>query len=110
MPSTARAAKKAAPRLEFKVKDLGLAEWGRKEIDLAEKEMPGLMAVRKEYAAKKPLKGQRITGSLHMTIQTAVLVETLRDLGAEVRWASCNIFSTQDHAAAAVAASGTPVF
>jgi adenosylhomocysteinase len=110
MPSTARAAKKAAPRLEFKVKDLGLAEWGRKEIDLAEKEMPGLMAVRREYAAKKPLKGQRITGSLHMTIQTAVLLETLRELGAEVRWASCNIFSTQDHAAAAVAVGkgGTP--
>jgi adenosylhomocysteinase len=110
MPSTARAAKKAAHRLEFKVKDLGLAEWGRKEIDLAEKEMPGLMAVRREYAAKKPLKGQRITGSLHMTIQTAVLLETLRELGAEVRWASCNIFSTQDHAAAAVAVGkdGTP--
>ena len=110
MPSTARAAKKAAPRLEFKVKDLGLAEWGRKEIDLAEKEMPGLMAVRKEYAAKKPLKGQRITGSLHMTIQTAVLLETLRELGADVRWASCNIFSTQDHAAAAVVVGkgGTP--
>jgi adenosylhomocysteinase len=110
MPTTARAAKKAAHRLEFKVKDLGLAEWGRKEIDLAEKEMPGLMAVRREYAAKKPLKGQRITGSLHMTIQTAVLLETLRELGAEVRWASCNIFSTQDHAAAAVAVGkdGTP--
>src|SRR5512141_755622 len=110
MPSSARAAKKVAPRLEFKVKDLGLAEWGRNEIDLAEKEMPGLMAVRKEYAAKKPLKGQRITGSLHMTIQTAVLVETLRELGAEVRWASCNIFSTQDHAAAAVVVGrgGTP--
>jgi len=92
------------------VKDLSLAEWGRKEIDLAEKEMPGLMAVRKEYAAKQPLAGQRITGSLHMTIQTAVLVETLRELGAEVRWASCNIFSTQDHAAAAVAVGkdGTP--
>ncbi len=97
------------PRLEHKVKDLALAEWGRKEIDLAEKEMPGLMAVRKEYAAKKPLAGQRITGSLHMTIQTAVLIETLRDLGADVRWASCNIFSTQDHAAAAVAVgAGTP--
>jgi adenosylhomocysteinase len=119
MPSTARSAKKPAPRLEFKVKDLGLAEWGRKEIDLAEKEMPGLMAVRREYAAKRPLEGQRITGSLHMTIQTAVLIETLRDLGAEVRWASCNIFSTQDHAAAAVVVGrggapgdlrGVPVF
>src|SRR5512141_2916836 len=110
MPSSARAAKKVAPRLEFKVKDLGLAEWGRNESDLAEKEMPGLMAVRKEYSARRPLKGQRITGSLHMTIQTAVLIETLRDLGAEVRWASCNIFSTQDHAAAAVAVGrdGTP--
>jgi adenosylhomocysteinase len=99
----------AAP-LEFKVKDLSLAEWGRKEIELAEKEMPGLMAVRREYARKKPLAGQRITGSLHMTIQTAVLIETLVDLGADVRWASCNIFSTQDHAAAAIAVGrgGTP--
>src|SRR5512142_496403 len=96
--------------LEFKVADLKLAEWGRKEIRLAEQEMPGLMAVRREYAAKKPLKGQRITGSLHMTVQTAVLIETLRELGAEVRWASCNIFSTQDHAAAAavVGKDGTP--
>jgi adenosylhomocysteinase len=96
--------------MEFKVKDLGLAEWGRKEIRLAEDEMPGLMALRKEYAGKQPLKGQRITGSLHMTIQTAVLIETLKALGAEVRWASCNIFSTQDHAAAAVAVGpeGTP--
>src|SRR6266496_6676291 len=103
-PSTARAQKKSpAARLEFKVKDLGLAEWGRKELDLAEKEMPGLMAVRKEFGRKKPLAGQRITGSLHMTIQTAVLIETLSELGADVRWASCNIFSTQDHAAAAVA-------
>jgi len=106
------AARKArtAPAFEFQVKDLSLAEWGRKEIELAEKEMPGLMAVRREYAGKKPLRGQRITGSLHMTIQTAVLIETLRDLGAEVRWASCNIFSTQDHAAAAVAVGpeGTP--
>src|SRR5207244_12819425 len=105
----------AAPakgRLEFKVKDLGLAEWGRKEVRLAEDEMPGLMALRREYAAKRPgvLAGQRITGSLHMTIQTAVLIETLTALGAEVRWASCNIFSTQDHAAAAIAASGVPVF
>jgi adenosylhomocysteinase len=92
------------------VKDLALAEWGRKEIDLAQKEMPGLMAVRREYAAKKPLRGQRITGSLHMTVQTAVLIETLVDLGADVRWASCNIFSTQDHAAAAVVVGrdGTP--
>jgi adenosylhomocysteinase len=108
--STARAVKKSPARLEFKVKDLGLAEWGRKEIELAEKEMPGLMAVRREYAKKRPLAGQRITGSLHMTIQTAVLIETLRELGADVRWASCNIFSTQDHAAAAVAVGkdGTP--
>ncbi len=100
----------ALRKLEHRVKDLSLAEWGRKEIDLAEREMPGLMAVRREYAAKKPLAGQRITGSLHMTIQTAVLIETLRELGAEVRWASCNIFSTQDHAAAAVAVGrdGTP--
>jgi adenosylhomocysteinase len=99
-----------APTLDHRVKDLSLAEWGRKEIDLAEKEMPGLMAVRREYAAKRPLAGQRITGSLHMTIQTAVLIETLRELGADVRWASCNIFSTQDHAAAAVVVGkdGTP--
>jgi adenosylhomocysteinase len=101
---------KSAPALEFHVKDLSLAEWGRKEIELAEKEMPGLMAIRREYAAKQPLAGQRITGSLHMTIQTAVLIETLVDLGADVRWASCNIFSTQDHAAAAIAVGrqGTP--
>ena len=109
--STAKRTKpalRAVPRarLEHEVKDLALAEWGRKEIDLAEREMPGLMAVRREYAAKKPLAGQRITGSLHMTIQTAVLIETLRDLGADVRWASCNIFSTQDHAAAAVVVGG----
>ena len=102
--------KTAAPKLEFRVKDLSLADWGRKEIELAEKEMPGLMAVRKEYARKRPLAGQRITGSLHMTIQTAVLIETLVELGADVRWASCNIFSTQDHAAAAIAATGVPVF
>jgi adenosylhomocysteinase len=95
---------------DYKVKDIKLAEWGRKEITLAEKEMPGLMAIRAEYAKSKPLKGARIAGSLHMTIQTAVLIETLQDLGAEVRWASCNIFSTQDHAAAAVAKTGTPVF
>lgn len=95
---------------DFKVKDLSLAEWGRKEITLAEREMPGLMAIRKEYSESKPLKGARIAGSLHMTIQTAVLIETLIALGAEVRWASCNIFSTQDHAAAAIAATGVPVF
>jgi adenosylhomocysteinase len=92
------------------VKDLSLADWGRKEIEIAETEMPGLMALRAEFGAEKPLKGARIAGSLHMTIQTAVLIETLQALGAEVRWASCNIFSTQDHAAAAVAARGTPVF
>ena len=95
---------------DFKVADLALADWGRKEIAIAESEMPALMAIRAEYAAKKPLKGARIAGSLHMTIQTAVLIETLKALGAEVRWASCNIFSTQDHAAAAIAAGGTPVF
>jgi adenosylhomocysteinase len=93
--------------LEYKVADLGLAEWGRKEMVLAEQEMPGLMALRKEYAATQPLKGQRVTGSLHMTIQTAVLIETLKALGADVRWASCNIFSTQDHAAAAVVVGPT---
>ncbi|ACM20604.1 S-adenosyl-L-homocysteine hydrolase [Geotalea daltonii FRC-32] len=95
---------------DFKVADLSLAEWGKKEIRIAETEMPGLMAIREEYAGKQPLKGARITGSLHMTIQTAVLIETLKALGAEVRWASCNIFSTQDHAAAAIAAQGIPVF
>ena len=95
---------------DFHVADLGLAAWGRKEIAIAESEMPALMAIRAEYAAKQPLRGARIAGSLHMTIQTAVLVETLQALGAQVRWASCNIFSTQDHAAAALAASGTPVF
>ena len=95
---------------DFKVRDLSLADWGRKEINIAEKEMPGLMAIREKYAPSSPLKGVRITGSLHMTIQTAVLIETLVDLGANVRWASCNIFSTQDHAAAAIAASGVPVF
>jgi adenosylhomocysteinase len=94
----------------YKVADLSLADWGRKEISIAEHEMPGLMAIRRKYAAEKPLKGVRISGSLHMTIQTAVLIETLTDLGATVRWASCNIFSTQDHAAAAIAAAGTPVF
>ena len=95
---------------DCKVADLSLADWGRKEIRIAETEMPGLMAIREEYAAKKPLKGARIAGSLHMTIQTAVLIETLKALGADVRWASCNIYSTQDHAAAAIAAEGTPVF
>jgi adenosylhomocysteinase len=95
---------------DFKVADLALADWGRKEIAIAESEMPALMAIRQEFAARQPLKGARIAGSLHMTIQTAVLIETLKALGAEVRWASCNIFSTQDHAAAAIAASGTPVF
>jgi adenosylhomocysteinase len=96
--------------LNYKVKDLSLAEWGRKEIKLAEAEMPGLMALREEYEKQKPLKGARIAGCLHMTIQTAVLIETLVKLGAEVRWSSCNIFSTQDHAAAAIAAAGIPVF
>ncbi len=95
---------------EYKVADLSLADWGRKEIVIAEQEMPGLMAIRNKYAAEKPLAGVRVTGSLHMTIQTAVLIETLVSLGAEVRWASCNIFSTQDHAAAAIAAAGVPVF
>jgi len=96
--------------VDYKVADLGLADWGRREIDIAEKEMPGLMAVRKKYGPTKPLKGLRVTGSLHMTLQTAVLIETLRELGADVRWASCNIFSTQDHAAAAIAKAGIPVF
>ncbi len=95
---------------DYKIADISLADWGRREIAIAETEMPGLMAVREEYAASQPLKGARIAGSLHMTIQTAVLIETLKALGAEVRWASCNIFSTQDHAAAAIAAGGTPVF
>jgi len=94
----------------YKVKDISLAEFGRKEIEIAEKEMPGLMAIREKFSAKQPLKGARITGSLHMTVQTAVLIETLSKLGAAVRWASCNIFSTQDHAAAAIAAAGVPVF
>ena len=95
---------------DFKVRDISLADYGRKELDIAETEMPGLMALREEYGAAKPLKGARIVGSLHMTIQTAVLIETLVDLGADVRWASCNIFSTQDHAAAAIAKAGVPVF
>src|SRR5678810_961543 len=95
---------------KYKVADIGLAEWGRKEIGMAEKEMPGLMALRAEYGKTKPLKGARIAGCLHMTLQTAVLIETLTELGAEVTWTSCNIFSTQDHAAAAIAATGVPVF
>ena len=94
----------------YKVKDINLAEWGRKEIELAEAEMPGLMALREEFGASKPLAGARIAGCLHMTIQTAVLIETLIELGAEVSWSSCNIFSTQDHAAAAIAAAGIPVY
>ena len=101
---------KTAVNADCVIADIGLADWGRKEIRIAETEMPGLMAIREEFAAKQPLKGARITGSLHMTIQTAVLIETLQALGADVRWASCNIFSTQDHAAAAIAARGTPVF
>lgn len=99
-----------SPDLPYKVADISLAEFGRKEIEIAEHEMPGLMAIRKKYAVEKPLKGARVMGSLHMTIQTAVLIETLVELGADVRWASCNIFSTQDHAAAAIAATGVPVF
>ena len=98
------------PKIDYVIKDMGLADWGRKEIKIAETEMPGLMAIREEFAAGRPLRGARITGSLHMTIQTAVLIETLSALGAEVRWASCNIYSTQDHAAAAIAAGGTAVF
>src|SRR5579872_211474 len=104
------AASAADPKADCKVADLALADWGRKEILIAQTEMPGLMAIREEYAPSQPLKGARITGSLHMTIQTAVLIETLQALGARVRWASCNIFSTQDHAAAAIATTGTPVF
>src|SRR5271156_6564019 len=107
MTATTKAATKAA---DYAIADLGLAAFGRKEIAIAETEMPGLMATRAEYAARQPLKGARIAGSLHMTIQTAVLIETLQALGADVRWASCNIYSTQDHAAAAIAATGTPVF
>ena len=96
--------------LQYKVKDIALADWGRKEIELAEAEMPGLMSLREEFGESKPLAGARIAGCLHMTIQTAVLIETLRDLGAEVTWSSCNIFSTQDHAAAAIAKAGIPVY
>ncbi|HNE22600.1 MAG TPA: adenosylhomocysteinase, partial [Leptospiraceae bacterium] len=95
---------------DYKVKDISLARWGREEIILAEKEMPGLMALRKEYGKDKPLRGAKIAGSLHMTIQTAVLIETLAELGADIRWSSCNIYSTQDHAAAAIAEAGIPVF
>src|SRR5476651_1667773 len=113
--SSPRAAKSTSPKVAVKqadylVKDISLAEFGRKELDIAESEMPGLMSTRSKYGPQKPLKGVRITGSLHMTIQTGVLIETLKELGADVRWASCNIFSTQDHAAAAIAATGTPVF
>src|SRR3970282_1657499 len=95
---------------DYKVADINLASWGRKEIQIAETEMPGLMALREEYAAKQPLKGARIAGSLHMTIQTAVLIETLKALGADIRWASCNIYSTQDHAAAALVTAGVQIF
>src|SRR6187200_293038 len=107
-PEQERAAMAATE--DYKVKDFSQAEWGRKEVSMAEDEMPGLMATREEYGASKPLKGARIAGCLHMTVQTAVLIETLQALGATVRWSSCNIFSTQDHAAAAVAAAGVPVF
>src|ERR1039457_7702442 len=101
---------KTSTKQDFKVADINLADFGRREISIAEKEMPGLMSIRQKYAASKPLAGVRVTGSLHMTMQTAVLIETLVDLGASVRWASCNIFSTQDHAAAAIAKAGVPVF
>ena len=113
MKAGSHAAKPASPlkaAADYVVKDIGLADWGRKEIAIAETEMPGLMAIREQYGPEQPLRGARICGSLHMTIQTAVLIETLKQLGADVRWTSCNIYSTQDHAAAAVAASGTPVF
>src|ERR1044071_7383584 len=110
MTSTVPSGTNRAAGADFKVADLSLAAFGRKEIQIAEHEMPGLMALRQEYAAAQPLRGARITGSLHMTIQTAVLIETLVALGAKVRWASCNIFSTQDHAAAAIAKAGVPVF
>ena len=110
MTAASNAAKSTASTTDYVVKDIGLADWGRKEIAIAETEMPGLMATREEFGPTQPLRGARIAGSLHMTIQTAVLIETLRALGADVRWASCNIYSTQDHAAAAIAAGGTPVF
>src|SRR5438132_9334723 len=104
------AARESQGLADFHVADLALADWGRKEIAIAQTEMPGLMAIRDEFAPEQPLRGARIAGSLHMTIQTAVLIETLKALGADVRWASCNIYSTQDHAAAAIAATGTPAF
>src|SRR5881296_4450302 len=111
MNAASKAARTVAkPVADYVVKDIGLADWGRKEIAMAETEMPGLMATREEYGPSQPLRGARIAGSLHMTIQTAFLIETLQSLGAEVRWASCNIYSTQDHAAAAVAERGVPVF
>src|SRR5262252_6855582 len=108
--TTSAKTKTHASATDYVVKDIGLADWGRKEIAIAETEMPGLMATRDEFGPQQPLRGARIAGSLHMTIQTAVLIETLKALGADVRWASCNIYSTQDHAAAAIAAGGTPVF
>ena len=101
---------KTVPHVSYKVKDIALAEYGRREIELAEAEMPGLMSLREEYKNEQPLKGARIAGCLHMTIQTAVLIETLIELGAQVTWSSCNIFSTQDHAAVAIAAAGIPVY
>src|SRR5713101_24406 len=110
MTTSPKAAKTTPTSHDYVVKDIGLAEWGRKEIAIAETEMPGLMATRDEFGAQQPLRGARVAGSLHMTIQTAVLIETLAALGAEVRWASCYIYSTQDHAAAAIAARGIPVF
>ncbi len=110
MPTATLDTNAATKAVDYKVADISLADFGRKEIDIAEQEMPGLMAIRNKYAAGKPLAGVRVTGSLHMTIQTAVLIETMVALGADVRWASCNIFSTQDHAAAAIAAAGVPVF
>ncbi|MFV0467791.1 MAG: adenosylhomocysteinase, partial [Dysgonomonas sp.] len=103
-------AKELLSGLPYLVADITLADFGRKEIEIAEHEMPGLMALREKYGKEKPLKGARIMGSLHMTVQTAVLIETLKELGADIRWVSCNIFSTQDHAAAAIAAAGIPVF
>src|SRR6476660_726564 len=109
-PKNRIAAKNGAAKQDYKVKDISLATWGRKTIDVSEQEMPGLMSIRKKYAPSKPLKGVRITGSLHMTTETAILIETLVDLGASVRWASCNIFSTQDQAAAAIAKADIPVF
>src|SRR6201993_2406684 len=110
MTAPSKTAKAVAVAGDYVVKDIALAEWGRKEIAIAEVEMPGLMATREEFQKSQPLKGARIAGSLHMTIQTAVLIETLKALGADIRWASCNIYSTQDHAAAAIAAAGVPVF